>query len=104
MLFGFELGLREAVMIDIFGDTERELICHMFFDGPIWDGNLISKTGRDNLVKSGAVDRSHGYNFLTMLGMELAHMMDFTKWKDGKHPNSGEMWNRYCELYGKEDA
>ena len=40
--------------------------------GPVWDGNLIGKTARDGLVKSGLVDRSGGWNFLTKKGIEYA--------------------------------
>ncbi len=40
--------------------------------GPVWDGNLISKHNRDELVKSGFVDRHAGWNFLTKEGVILA--------------------------------
>lgn len=38
---------------------------------PIWDGNLISKTMRDDLVKCGYVDCISGWNFLTKEGVKV---------------------------------
>lgn len=35
-----------------------------------WDGNLISKDARDNLVRAGLVQRARGYNWLTVKGLE----------------------------------
>lgn len=37
---------------------------------PVWDGNLISKEARDELVKAGYVARMCGWNFLTHLGIQ----------------------------------
>ena len=49
-----------------------ETLKHLAKSGPVWDGNLISKTDRDELVKAGLVDRSGGWNFLTRYGVEVA--------------------------------
>ena len=35
-----------------------------------WDGNLLSKQYRDELVKAGLVQRAHGYNWITEKGLE----------------------------------
>lgn len=35
-----------------------------------WDGNLIGKQYRDDLVKSGLVERLDGWNWLTRRGVE----------------------------------
>jgi hypothetical protein len=40
--------------------------------GPVWDGNLISKTHRDTLHKAGLIDRTMGWNFVTPKGVEYA--------------------------------
>ena len=39
---------------------------------PVWDGNLISKHDRDELVKAGLVGRWGGWNFLTEEGIKYA--------------------------------
>lgn len=36
-----------------------------------YDGNLIGKPYRDDLVRMGLVDRGHGYNFITADGIRL---------------------------------
>jgi hypothetical protein len=41
--------------------------------GPCWDGNLPSKSGRDALVELGFADRCNGgWNFLTAEGVQAA--------------------------------
>jgi len=35
-----------------------------------WDGNLISKTARDELVKTGLVARVKGFNYITEDGIK----------------------------------
>jgi hypothetical protein len=76
---------------------ELELLCHMFFDGPVWDGNLIYKQARDKLVRRGLVQRSHGYNWLSLDGIDMAYILGFTKWKTDRHPRAGEMWDKYVK-------
>lgn len=44
----------------------------MFFDGPLDDGCVPSKQGRDELVKFGLVSRIQGMNYLTERGMLMA--------------------------------
>ena len=38
---------------------------------PTWDGNLISKSARDKLIRGDLVTRVHGWNFLTPRGVEI---------------------------------
>jgi hypothetical protein len=37
--------------------------------GPIWDGNVNSKTNRDFLYNQGFIDRAAGFQFLTAKGV-----------------------------------
>jgi hypothetical protein len=46
---------------------------------PVWDGNLISKSGRDTLVRAGFVARRAGWNILTTDGLALAVELGFLK-------------------------
>ncbi len=39
--------------------------------GPIWDGNLISKNNRDDLVSCGYAMRTRGYTLLTKHGLNV---------------------------------
>lgn len=45
-----------------------------------WDGNLICKSDRDNLVKIGLADRLEGFNFITKKG--LKYLIDLDEYKD----------------------
>jgi hypothetical protein len=47
--------------------------------GPVWDGGLPSKTGRNALVMMGLADQWNGWNFLTRDGVEAAHRLGFLR-------------------------
>jgi hypothetical protein len=40
--------------------------------GPVWDGNLIAKSYRDELKRCGYVDQINGWNILTPNGAIVA--------------------------------
>lgn len=50
----------------------NEVLMQLFVDGPTWDGNLISKSDRDELVMDGHAGRADGWNFLNEAGVECA--------------------------------
>ena len=53
----------------------EQLLCFRF--GPIWDGNLISKQARDELVDGGYLERSYGFQFLTAHGVNTLKNLGF---------------------------
>lgn len=57
--------------IDIAPD-EKEALQQLFFNGPTWDGDLVSKAGRTGLVDRGYAERCNGWQQLTSAGFELA--------------------------------
>ena len=44
----------------------------LFTKGPTWDGNLISKEGRSELVEAGLAQQQDGWTFLTAYGVRVA--------------------------------
>lgn len=44
----------------------------LFTNGPTWDGNILSKSGRDELVNTGLAKRVNGWAFLTEEGVIAA--------------------------------
>lgn len=52
--------------------AERDTLWCMFKNGPTWDGNLPSKTGRSDLINKGYAAREDGWNWLTTEGVLLA--------------------------------
>lgn len=57
--------------IDLAPD-EKECLQQLFFNGPTWDGDLVSKAGRTGLVNRGYAERCNGRQQLTSAGFELA--------------------------------
>ncbi len=66
-------------MMSIYSD---EVLWQLFLTGPVWDGDLASKTGRDELVDGGYVVRAKGWQTLTKEGMVLALERGFGRRKD----------------------
>ena len=61
-------------------------------NGPVWDGNVISKSCRDSLLDAGAcakvlVRGEDGFNACTYLGRELLRVFD---WLHGSHETPQE--------------
>ncbi|MBX3580085.1 MAG: hypothetical protein KF723_23015 [Rhizobiaceae bacterium] len=52
--------------------SESEVLMQLFVDGPTWDGDLISKDERSELVDAGMAWRWNGWNFLTEFGVRAA--------------------------------
>lgn len=50
----------------------------------VWDGDLVSKSGRTELIKLGLAERFYGLNSLTDAGRQLAQSMSFENWQTGK--------------------
>lgn len=48
-----------------------ETLYALFVDGPLYDGNVPSKQGRDELVDFGLVMRHNGYQQLTKKGLVM---------------------------------
>jgi hypothetical protein len=65
--------------------AKQEILLYRF--GPIWDGNLNSKSVRDFLVDNGFIERAKGFQFLTKKGIELLvdnNLLDENTWNKRK--------------------
>lgn len=49
-----------------------ETLGQMFTRGPTWDGNIVSKSGRDELVRAGLAFHANGWASLTDEGIRTA--------------------------------
>lgn len=49
-----------------------DVLGQLFTKGPTWDGNLISKEGRSELVEAGLAQQQDGWTFLTADGVRAA--------------------------------
>ena len=48
-----------------------DVLRQLFLRGPVWDGNLVSKAGRTELVDSGYAAQSDGWQWLTDRGVAV---------------------------------
>lgn len=49
-----------------------EVLEQLFINGPTWDGDVVSKSGRDELFDLKLAGRYEGYQWLTLEGIKLA--------------------------------
>lgn len=57
------------VVVAINANAAEVLRC-LFFHGPTWDGNVPSKSGRDELVDMKLAARGQGWQWLTRAGID----------------------------------
>lgn len=63
---------------------KSEALMQLFVYGPTWDGNLVSKSQRDDLLASGLADHYEGWNYLTFDGVKagIEGGLKATNWVD----------------------
>lgn len=62
-----------------------EMLGQLYAFGPTWDGNVVSKMGRGELVRAGLALHHHGYAFLTSEGVRTAVEWNIADLKKGNH-------------------
>lgn len=65
-----------AIAWDGLTENEREQLAQLLFQGPVWDGSVISKVARDQLIDYGLATRccfmgEQGYTAATYLGYSV---------------------------------
>jgi hypothetical protein len=60
---------RPKIRVALPANAADDLRC-LFFHGPTWDGNVPSKSGRDELVRMGLAARGNGWQWLTPAGIQ----------------------------------
>lgn len=66
-----------------------DVLGQLFVAGPVWDGNVISKSGRDQLVDCGLAFRLNGWQALTPDGLMAA-----LEWKMAEETPQNRAWFR----------
>ena len=59
-----------------------EVLGQLFISGPKWDGNVVSKSGRTELVEAGLAFRTDGFQSLTAEGIKMALEIDISAWRE----------------------
>lgn len=73
----------KAIKVALSGSAADTLRC-LFFHGPTWDGNVPSKSGRDELVRMGLAARGNGWQWLTNAGIEACFTNGIHNEKDSR--------------------
>lgn len=74
--------MTKVAFFEPLGPNARECLLQLFISGPTWDGYVVSKSGRDELIKHEYAARSNGWAFLTASGIDLALLAGFDREKD----------------------
>lgn len=61
-----------TITIEPLSRSALATLYQLFLNGPTWDGNIVSKTGRQELIVRGYAFRVEGYASLTHEGVRLA--------------------------------
>lgn len=64
--------------------SARDVLGQLFLHGPLWDGYVSSKSGRDTLVSGELVERGHGWQWLTRRGVQVALCANAGFWFEGR--------------------
>lgn len=81
---------------------QREVLRQLFLDGPTWDGDIVSKPDRDELVGLGLAERVNGFNFITRAGMETAEAASFFALKNRRNRRRSDLINAAYRLEGAD--
>lgn len=60
---------------------QREVLLCLFIFGPTWDGDIPSKTSRDDLCRAGYARHRQGFAYLTDSGFALCMELGFEREK-----------------------
>lgn len=63
--------------IESLTSTAIEVLGQLYVNGPTWDGNICSKSGRGELCRAGLAFHAHGYASLTSEGIRSAAEWSF---------------------------
>lgn len=77
-----------AIVWDALSDAEREQLKQLLFQGPVWDGCVVSKSARNQLIEYGLATRCC---FMGEQGYTAATYIAFSVHKQGK---GGKLQNK----------
>jgi hypothetical protein len=78
--------------------VEIEVLEQLFYHGPTWDGNIVSKSSRDQLFDLKLATRVEGWSFLTAAGMRLALQNRLDRKKETRYRRERERMSRLSRI------
>jgi len=83
--------------------AESEVLRQLFLNGPTWDGDIISKSGRDNLFTYGLAKRENGWSFLTARGVQVSLAATLDRAKERRERERDQRARRPLEVIRTSD-
>jgi hypothetical protein len=77
---------------------EIEVLEQLFVYGPTWDGNIVSKSGRDTLFDLKLASRVEGYSFLLAAGIRLALANKLDRKKEVAQRKRNERFEKLSQI------
>jgi hypothetical protein len=84
-----------------------DVLHQLFLNGPTWDGDVASKSGRDELYDLKLIGRHEGYQFILREGMRLALANRLDAKKNRRDRDQRRRLNEYdqiCALVRSRDV
>lgn len=78
--------------------NEIEVLQQLFFFGPTWDGDIVSKSGRDTLFDLKLASRVEGYSFITAAGVRLALQNRLERKKESQRRRERERLSKLSSI------
>jgi hypothetical protein len=82
-------------MFDPLSGAAKDVMMQLFVTGPTWDGNLIAKSGRNELVDKGLAFRCEGWQSLSLEGLKVAITADVKGRSDQRWYQKQRQLGRY---------
>lgn len=75
--------------------STKEVLTQLFIHGPLFDGYISSKNGRNQLVSLGLVERYEGFNFLNKDGVIVAIGIGLERVKEKRQAEISKALNTF---------
>lgn len=73
----------------------KDVMMQLFVAGPTWDGNVVSKFGRDELIDNNIAFRTNGFASLTLMGVHMASIVNVKRRSDRRWYAKQNQLGRY---------
>jgi hypothetical protein len=74
--------IKEKISLSDFSGGAKDTMNQLFLFSPVWDGDIASKVGRDEICNLGFAEHRNGWTYLTRSGVEFAIAADVSNWAD----------------------
>jgi hypothetical protein len=80
---------------DTLSGAAKDVMLQLFVAGPTWDGNVVAKSGRNELCNEGLAFHNSGWASLTEEGVRMAVRVDVKSWANQSWYQKQNQLGRY---------